>query len=166
MLKQTKPEPEPEPELKQDTKDDETDAHYVFISDSLPSKKLSKQFQNLTVFSAEQFANRSTDDLVALGSSDLWVDISNDDARKWLQKYLPQNTHKVITLYSDKRAKWIEDVKPFSSTSCKRSLIEQIESVSIGEVGSILQAGLLRIHSSPSMLARILSCGGNIEKKK
>lgn len=140
--------------------------HYLFISDSLPPKNLQVQFKNLVLFSKNKFINRSPADLIELGCSDLWIDISENSGREWLERYLPSNTHKVIALYSDKRSKWIDDVAPFAETTCKSSILDKIESLSFDELGEILSAGLLRIHKTPGFLSRVLSCGANLTKKK
>jgi hypothetical protein len=141
--------------------------NYLFVSDVLPSAKLTGQFKNLVIFSKSKFTNRSPADLVTLGCSDLWVDVSNDAGRQWLERYLPAKaTHRVIALYSNKRSKWIGDIEPFATTTCKKSILDGVEALSFEEMAKILKDGLLRIHKSPNFLANLLSCGSNIVKSK
>ena len=151
-----------EPEVKEVKK---KQSHYLFISDSKAPARLRSQFENLVSFSKSKFANRSPQDMTALGCSDLWVDITNKHARAWLERWLPVESHVCIALYKDKRSKWLEDVAPFVLSTCKKSVFDNIDSIGFDEMHKVLEAGLLRIHTPPSIAARIFSCGSNIIKR-
>ena len=146
--------------------------HVLFISDSGINPNIQEQLKDFSTVKeySEAFINRSCADMLEMGVKNIWINLSNKDARKWLgtnlKKNKKSNCYTVVCTYrGSKYQKWIDDAKDFARVVCKDSDLQQLRSLNEMELLSCLQNNLY-LHGTPNILARLLGCSKMINHSK
>ena len=136
---------------------------YMFISDGFHPR-----FCNLyqIVGFDEKMINRKADD-VSKAFPRIWVNISSNQARRWLEQNLKTTEdYTTILVYSgNKKNKFLSDLVDNVHISSKMKALNKTGGLTIDEIVEGL-ANRIDIHPPANCLAALLKCSKNIKKSE
>jgi hypothetical protein len=143
--------------------DDSEDSwtYMLFVSDytldNATRVKLERQMK-ITTYDKTLFYNRDLTYMFEQGITNIWINISEDSARKWCSKNINKTPKfKVILTSSSKNSKWVSQLTKYSDLVLEKQNIEEASFLTIGELLNELRDSALVI-SKPlaSCLDRVL----------
>ena len=161
---------EPEPELESEVRfgeAKEVPKGLLLVADVKYDKAMRLSLDGLEFQSySKLFVNRDCKDL-SKRYKNLWLNIKDSDARRWLELNLKtQDAFKVVLVsYRTTRSKWIEDIKKSlpDVTVLKYKNLRKVL-LSKDSVADSLE-DIMSLHGSVGCLGKLFSCSKNISKK-
>lgn len=144
-------------------------SNILFISDVKMPKLHLEEFETLKCYSDTLFTNRPLKSCFSVCKY-LWFNISDSDARHYLQKNLKDCPYKVCLVYShDKNAKWLSELKLFMQGNCSiisLKRLTKVDALSSDEMVQDLLSNILKLTKPTSKAVKILSalCCGSKKK--
>lgn len=117
---------------------EQCDSKFLFISDSPLAGEVKRHLQSYNTLRSydSTFVNRSCVDLASNKIDYIWIDITNTNARQWLEINLKKCDPYVSCLVwsGNKRNKFVDDIRPFVRLDCKLENLNRLKSLSMRDL--------------------------------
>jgi hypothetical protein len=138
----------------------------MFISDYELTEQVKRKLEvhiTITKYDYQLFLNRNLDYLYENNITNVWLTISDKNAREYLQKNINKNkNYKVILTYRTK-GRWLDDLSKYSDIILKEKDILDARALSVNELFEGLEETINRIHAPMGGLCGKLT--GLLKKK-
>lgn len=143
--------------------------NFLFISDSKISQAIRQQLRsyvNIRQFD-QNFTNRTCDDLYNNNIQHLWINISNRQARRWLENNIKNKGcyTSVLVYRGSTKNKFLLDLEGQVDIVSKMKHLNRLNALSLDELINKL-GNRVPIHSPANALMACLGCSKSIIKKK
>lgn len=140
-------------------------ANVLFISDQKLTTDIEGKLHSMTpvVNYSTLFINRTPAMLKEKGVTHIWINISQTDARRWLEQCLTtQDAYTTVLLYSgSSRNLFLDDLKDHVDITCKIKQLDKLQALSFEDLISGVD-NMLKIHSPANWVAKLVGCSKNL----